>query len=440
MNFRSCSCFAYLLCLSLQTYLNYRQYNFFKQNFEATLKDSFQTYFQHGICPLYVPSYKAISRYPECPELILKKVLMNSLKQGELVMATLKSFIFYVSPLILYSTPLYPLTLRFLIAYSHYEAVFFFILAFFQAFAASLLTFPYYIYHMASFLPDFKLLSMSMLLDTFIYFIGYPIGIAIFSLFIATIIIITFHTVWYLPIFLSIDFILITPRFVKFLKSSQKSIETLQNFVAMQDLAPLADKLGFSRNDLWVTENKQPNAASGGSFGQYYIIINSACFSFFSIEELKSNFVHELGHWYYSHENISVLLSLVSFTGLFYFFKWLWHQEFVSDEFGSSSLLLLHSSYNYLRVGELFLCAFPIYAVFDFLSVRLSQRFELQSDSLAVRFGFIEAFLSSFDKLSHLKLPIDPWVNYVYSSHPPTQTRRMNALRVCRRLKLMKKL
>lgn len=235
----------------------------------------------------------------------------------------------------------------------------------------------------------------------------------------------TFGSLWWLPVgsllFLvsvvlaRLTPVLLLPLFYKF--------KPLQDGELKTKILALCHNFGMPVQGVFVFDmsknTKKANAAFTGIGKSKRIILGDTLVANFRDEEIESVFAHELGHYKLRHIAVMMALGTVnSFLGLFL-----------------TALLYQHSLAWFGFVSPDQIAAFPLLALWlgvyslvaNPLTNVISRAHEHAADRFAVRLtGNAEALGNSLKKLASINLADvspDPWVEFLFHSHPSIEKR-----------------
>lgn len=211
-----------------------------------------------------------------------------------------------------------------------------------------------------------------------------------------------------------------------------------------EDLSPLADFLGFERDNIIIVEESKScdseNAMQVGAFGNYRIFILETVAMKYKIEQIKGVLAHEIGHWYFSHSNnMYIETTLDCFLDvLFSYIYIIYKPQIEASFFYVSNMDMMRDAplYEQLEFSYIFGC-FPL--IFNFMSNIISNKQELEADGLAVCCGLANGLASALRRLCRNQLPRDPAINKLVSTHPTIGERLSNLHKLNRKFKALTK-
>ena len=161
------------------------------------------------------------------------------------------------------------------------------------------------------------------------------------------------------------------------------------------------------------------------------MIIFDGIIELLTVPELKGIVCHELGHWLHTHMNWRVFFSIFQHLSAAYLlFTFVRNKKRCKDfdvkqklneqVIDATGNFTYKKRWNIFALSE-FAFVFGLFGtMMDVLAAFQSQAHELQSDSVSVQFGLGNELKDGLTKLygTYKSVPIDPFVNWCFSSHP----------------------
>jgi STE24 endopeptidase len=207
--------------------------------------------------------------------------------------------------------------------------------------------------------------------------------------------------------------VLIMPLFNKYVPLGDEHQELQQRLLALAEKARTKVR-GVFKFDM-SRRTKAANAALTGLGNTRRIILGDTLINEFSIDEIETVMAHELGH--HVHRDIPFLIAFGTLTTTFGFYlaslgmKWAvayFGFTGVDDIAAFPALMLILSAYNLILM--------PLENAASRWRENMADDYALEST------GKNEAFASAFTRLANQNLgEIDPepWVVFMFYSHPP---------------------
>ncbi|MEJ5361608.1 MAG: M48 family metallopeptidase [Spirochaetota bacterium] len=204
--------------------------------------------------------------------------------------------------------------------------------------------------------------------------------------------------------------VLIFPLFYKFTPIDNDDLKNSLNELMQQHGLHVSGIFSFNMSK----DTKKANAAFTGLGKTRRIILSDTMLNEFDVNEIKTVFAHELGHYVYKHIVKNIVLSGIIIVGSFYVCSYLYeitlYNVGYSSRFDIAALPLL---IFYLSIFSILLMP---------LLNTLSRYYEKQADMYALKVtGDPQSFISTMEKLAAMNLSQKeqhPVIEFLLYSHP----------------------
>ena len=204
---------------------------------------------------------------------------------------------------------------------------------------------------------------------------------------------------WFSLVFLLCVYIFMYPTYIApmFNKFENLNEEDPKEKQLSDALVKMCNELNFPLGHIYKIDGKTRSDHSQayffGFFGKKQIVIYDTLIEKVSVDEIVAVVGHELGHWYHSHNIMTICVSFANIGFVFYLFSHIVNNDAMYTDFG-----LINKSYFIGLIIFLMLYS-PLSIITNALTCFMIRTNEYQADRFAVRLGKGNDLISGLVKL-----------------------------------------